>query len=132
MDLEKGDLVLENSQKDNPHYEPLGPHLLPTTTPQYQTLMETSLGETDEAGSKGPYAFLYNVPSMTNCQAPQVPPRPPQLMPPTGGRERPENPYIITPVQTSGDSNSMATTSPTISEKSDLAKELDKEDLSEL
>ena len=129
-DLENEDLVLEKSQKEDPHYEALELHLLPTTSPQYQKLVDTS--QDGPTQTKGAYAYLYSIPSATDYP-PQVPRRPPQLMPPAVGGVRPENPYIITPVQTAGDS--MATTSPTTPEKSDLAKEyekLDEPDLTKL
>jgi hypothetical protein len=129
-DLENEDLVLEKSQKEDPHYEALELHLLPTTSPQYQKLVDTL--QDGSTQTKGAYAYLYSIPSATDCP-PQVPRRPPQLMPPAVGGARPENPYIITPVQTAVDS--MATTSPTTPEKSDLAKEyekLDEPDLTKL
>ena len=128
----EGDVTLEDLEKEDPHYEQLEPHLLITVPTEYQKLSETSFEKTEGTPSNGAYASLYNVPTGRSPSPPQTPPRPPQLMPPTVGGARPENPYIVGPRQTSTNDVSRTPTSLTTPEKSDLAKEyegLDKKEL---
>ena len=131
---EHKDMVIENQEKEEPHYEILEPRVLTPTDAHYQKLVDASLDAKEGALFNGAYASLYKVPPGTDCP-PQTPPRPPQLMPPTAGGARPENPYIIRPQQTSANGDAMTTNSPTTPEKSDLAKEheeMDKHDLKKL
>lgn len=118
----KEDVVIENQEKEEPHYEILEPRVLTPTDSHYQKLADASLDAKEGALSNGAYASLYKVPPVIECP-PQTPPRPPQLMPPTAGGARPENPYIIRPQQTSANGDAMTTNSPTTPEKPDLAKE---------